>query len=242
MRKTNNSTTEVSTHRDPGLNLESTTENAASTMTPARRARLREVAHRRQTNFTVILENVHDPHNISAVLRSCEAVGILEVYVLYTEPQLQEEYLSIGKKTSAGSRKWLDVFYYTNLENCFRAVREKYDFIYATHMAKDAVQLHDLDLTQSVGLLFGNEHDGVSEQALAQTDGNFLIPQMGMVQSLNISVACAVSVYEGLRQRNAKGFYKDANPTSTERQEHIFQDYIRRHEDRVKGKKIRRLD
>lgn len=211
-------------------------------MQPARRARLREVAYRRQTNFTVILENVHDPHNISAVLRSCEAVGILEVYVVYTEPGLQEEFLTVGKKTSAGSRKWLDVMYYTNLDNCFRAVREKYDYIYATHMAKDAVLLHDLDLTESVALLFGNEHDGVSEAALAQTDGNFLIPQMGMVQSLNISVACAVSVYEGLRQRQAKGYYAADNPTPAERQEAIFQDYIRRHEERVKGKKVRRLD
>lgn len=211
-------------------------------MTEQRRARLREVAYRRQKNFTVILENVHDPHNISAVMRSCEAVGISDLYILYTEEQLQEDYLTLGKKTSAGSRKWLDVHYYTQLENCFSAVRANYDFIYATHMAKDAVSLHDLDLTTSVALLFGNEHDGVSEEALRHVDGNFLIPQMGMVQSLNISVACAVSVFEGLRQRLAAGFYGENNPTTPELQEAIFQDYVQRHEQQVKGKKVRRLD
>ena len=211
-------------------------------MTEERRARLRNVAYRRQANFTVILENVHDPHNISAVLRSCEAVGIAEVFILYTEEHLQEEYLELGKKSSAGARKWLTVNYYTGLENCFRAVRSRYDFIYATHMANDAVSLHELDLTTSVALLFGNEHDGVSAEALAYADGNFLIPQVGMVQSLNISVACAVSVFEGLRQRQAKGFYGENNPADPAQQEAIFQDYIRRHEEQVKGKKVRRLD
>ena len=211
-------------------------------MTEQRRARLRDVAYRRQTNFTVILENVHDPHNISAVLRSCEAVGIAEMFILYTEEHLQEEYLELGKKSSAGARKWLTVNYYTGLENCFEAVRSRYDRIYATHMAEDAVSLHQLDLTESVALLFGNEHDGVSKEALAYADGNFLIPQVGMVQSLNISVACAVSLYEGLRQRQAKGFYGEQNPAAPSVQEAIFQDYLVRHEERIKGKKVRRLD
>lgn len=211
-------------------------------LTDQRRERLRSVAYRRQTNFTVILENVHDPHNISAVLRSCEAVGIAEVFILYTEEELQEEYIEIGKKSSAGARKWLTVNYYTGMDNCFQAVRSRYDYIYATHMSEDAVSLHELDLTTSVALLFGNEHDGVSAEALARTDGNFLIPQVGMVQSLNISVACAVSVYEGLRQRQAKGFYADQNPTPSATQEAIFQDYLRRHEERSKGKMVRRLD
>lgn len=207
-------------------------------MTDKRRQRFREVATRRQTNLTVILENVHDMHNIGAVLRSCEAVGIPEVYILHTEKRIQDKYLALGKRTSAGTRKWMNVHYYTDLDACFAAVKSRYQFIYATHMAKDAVGLYQLDLTESVALLFGNEHDGVSEAALAYTDGNFLIPQMGMVQSLNISVACAVSVYEALRQRNEKGFYTDNLPATAEEQESLFQTYVQRHEDRVRGKKV----
>lgn len=207
-------------------------------MTEQRRQRLREVATRRQTNLTVILENVHDMHNIGAVLRSCEAVGIPDVYILHTEKRIQDKYLSLGKRTSAGTRKWMNVHYFTDLAACFTAVKSRYDFIYATHMAKDSVGLHQLDLTQSVALLFGNEHDGVSDEALTYTDGNFLIPQMGMVQSLNISVACAVSVYEALRQRNEKGFYTDHLPASAEEQDALFQTYVQRHEDRIRGKKV----
>lgn len=213
-----------------------------SNMTEERMARLRQVAYRRQTDFTVVLENVHDPHNISAVMRSCEAVGISEIFILYTEPELQEEVLTMGKKTSAGARKWLDVNYYTDIDNCFAAVRSRYGRILATHLGKDAVSLYDLDLTQSVALLFGNERDGVSEDALARVDGNFIIPQMGMVQSLNISVACAVSVFEGLRQRQAQGCYADQNTTPPDRQAAILAEYIRRHEEKVKGKKVRRMD
>ncbi len=205
-------------------------------MTEQRRNRLWEVASRRQVNLTVILENVHDPHNIGAVLRSCEAVGIPEIYVLHTEPKLQEKYLSLGKRTSAGTRKWIDVQYFTDLEDCFQAVRARYQSIYATHMAEEARSLYELDLTESVALLFGNEHDGVSEKALEHTDGNFLIPQMGMVQSLNISVACAVTVYEACRQRNQRGLYTDNKPASDAEQNAIFQSYVQRHEERTRGK------
>ncbi|RME97109.1 MAG: RNA methyltransferase [Bacteroidetes bacterium] len=207
-------------------------------ITQKRLARLREVVERRQLDFTVVLENVHDPHNISAVMRSCEAVGMAEIYVLHTEAQLQERYLELGHKSSAGTRKWLDVRYFTDLEACVKAVRTRYAKIYATHLATHALSLYELDLTQSVALWFGNEHAGVSEAALAHADGNFLIPQMGMVQSLNISVACAVSVYEGLRQRQAKGFYGAHNPAVPQQQQALLADYVRRHEHGLTGKKV----
>ena len=205
-------------------------------MTEKRRQRLQEVASRRQVNLTVILENVHDPHNIGAVLRSCDAVGIAEVFVLHTEERLQEKYLSLGKRTSAGTRKWIEVQYHTEMEACMKEVRSRYDHIFATHMDADARSLYELDLTGSVALLFGNEHDGVSEEALRYADGNFLIPQMGMVQSLNISVACAVSVYEAFRQRQSKGFYTDHKPATPEQQAAIFATYVKRHEERIQGK------
>jgi len=109
-------------------------------------------------------------------------------------------------------------------------------------MAEDSKSLYDLDLTTSVALLFGNEHAGVTDETLKLCDGNFLIPQVGMVQSLNISVACAVSIYEAKRQRLAKGFYKN-NPTMTEaEQEELFQTYERRHELKIKNKFAPRLN
>ena len=206
-------------------------------MTSEREDRLRSVANRRQTNLTVILENVHDPHNIGAVMRSCDAVGLAEIYLVNTEDRVHEKYLSVGKTASAGTRKWIDIQYFRDLDACFSAVRQKYQYIYATHMSAESKSLYELDLTDSVALLFGNEHEGVSQAALQKVDGNFLIPQVGMVQSLNISVACAVSLYEAFRQRNEKDFYGENNPATTKQSEAIFQSYVKKHDERL----LRRL-
>jgi len=171
-----------------------------------RKEKLEKVAAGRQ-QMTVIFENVHDPHNIGAVIRSCDAVGIQEVYVLYTEAQLTEAKMIELNSTSTGVKKWMHIHFYRDIEACFKAVREKDDLILATHMDAESKDLHELDLTQKIAFLFGNEKDGVSASALAKADGNFLIPQYGMVQSLNISVACAVTLYEALRQRKEQGKY-----------------------------------
>jgi tRNA (guanosine-2'-O-)-methyltransferase len=197
-------------------------------MTPKRVEKFKEVIKCRQPNLTVILENVHDPHNISAVLRTCDSVGITDVYVLYTA--VHKDRLELGKRSSSGARKWVNVHLYNDVDECMQAVKAKYDKIYATHLSEDAVGLYDLNLTESVALLFGNEHKGVSEAALTYCDGNFLIPQYGMVESLNISVACAVSLYEALRQRKVKGFYSDNPVLSETEQTEMYEDYQNRHE------------
>ncbi|MEM7572717.1 MAG: TrmH family RNA methyltransferase [Bacteroidota bacterium] len=194
-----------------------------------RRKLLRRVVELRQRNWTVILENVHDQHNLAAVMRSCDAVGIQELFLLQTDPGLKEKNIKLGKKTSGGTRKWLDVHYYQDRAACFEHVGSVVDYIYATHLGESAVSLHELDFRRSIGLLFGNEHDGVTAETLAYTDGNFLIPMYGIVESLNISVACAVSLFEGLRQREAVGMYQDP-PTSPEQREALFQTYLQRHE------------
>ncbi len=212
-------------------------------MTPERIAKFKRVVKARQSNLTVILENVHDNHNIGAVLRSCDSVGIGEIYVLYTDPRLiSRDKLVIGKHTSTGARKWVDVHFFTDTEACFKQVKSRYDKIYSTHLAADAVGMHELDLCQSVALLFGNEHAGVSKEALAYSDGNFIIPQVGMVESLNISVACAVTMYEAYRQRAQKGFYTDHPPMSAEEQQKLYDVYEERHDLRMKRKKAKRIN
>ena len=91
------------------------------------------------------------------------------------------------------------------------ALRQKYDKIFTTHLAADSVGLYEIDFTGSVALVFGNEHEGVSDEIRGQADGNFIIPQVGIIKSLNISVACAVSIYEALRQRTIAGCYEKRN-------------------------------
>ncbi len=207
-------------------------------MEEKREKRFKEVIRKRQPHLTVILENVHDQHNIGAVLRTCDSVGIMEIFILQSKKDFNVTNVTLGQRTSAGARKWVDVHLYNNTEACFKHIRKKYDKVFATHLDADAVSLHKLDLTESVALLFGNEHDGVSEEALKQCDGNFIIPQAGFVQSLNISVACAVTLYEAYRQRNTKGFYTKNPPLTQQQQQELFLDYKNRHDNRIKNKHI----
>lgn len=211
-------------------------------MTPKRAAKFRKVVKQRQANLTVVLENVHDPHNIGAVLRTCDSVGIKEIFVLYTDVNLDYDRLALGHNAASGAKKWVDVNFYTNLEACFRHIKKDYDNIYSTHLASDSKSLYQLELTESVALLFGNERDGLSKEALEMSDGNFIIPQMGMVQSLNISVACAVSLYEALRQRTTKGFYTDHPTLSAEEQDRLFKLYEQRHDEKYKVNSAKRID
>ncbi len=177
-------------------------------MTPERFDRLNTVLQKRQFNLTVVLENVADPHNISAVMRTCDAVGIQEIYILNTVIPRHKKW---GAKSSSSAAKWLTVHQFDDVQLCVDALRKKYDKIFTTHLSKDSVDLYAMDLTQKVALIFGNEHSGVSEQLNALADGNFIIPQIGIIKSLNISVACAVTVYEAFRQKNLAGHYASAN-------------------------------
>lgn len=176
-------------------------------MTPERNERLTSVLNKRQPDLTVLLENVFDPHNISAVMRTCDAVGIQDIYILNTRIPPHKKW---GAKSSSSAAKWLTIHQFTDAEACFTALRKRYKKIYTTHLGSDAVGLHDLDLTEPVCLVFGNEHSGVSEEIISMADGNFIIPQVGIIKSLNISVACAVCLYEAFRQKNQAGHYEKA--------------------------------
>ncbi len=173
-------------------------------MTEKRKDRITKVLEKRQPNLTIVLENVADPHNISAVMRTADAVGIQDIYILNTKIENHEMW---SAKASSSAMNWLTVHQFTNAEACFAALRKNFDKIYTTHLSTDAVGLYELDLTEKVALVFGNEHDGCSDEIIKLADGNFIIPQVGMIKSLNISVACAVTLYEAYRQKNAAGHY-----------------------------------
>ena len=173
-------------------------------MTPERSDKLLKVLSQRQSNLTVVMENVQDPHNISAVMRTCDAVGIQDIYILNTKIPRHEKF---GAKSSSSAMKWLTIHQFESVIDCFAALRKQYAKILTTHLSTDAIDLYEIDFTQSVALVFGNEHSGVSDEVRTLADGNFIIPQIGIIQSLNISVACAVSIYEAYRQKKAAGQY-----------------------------------
>ncbi|WP_431216188.1 TrmH family RNA methyltransferase [Puia sp. P3] len=170
-------------------------------MTPEREQRITSVLDKRQDNLIIVLENVFDPHNISAVMRTCDAVGVQDVYVLNTRIPRHKKW---GAKSSSSAAGWLTVHQYSDAKECFSHLRSRVDHIFTTHLSTDAVSLYDMDLTGRVALVFGNEHSGVSEEIPAMADANFIIPQVGIIRSLNISVACAVTLYEAFRQKTPR--------------------------------------
>jgi tRNA (guanosine-2'-O-)-methyltransferase len=174
-------------------------------MTPEREERLKNVLYKRQQDLTVVLENVFDPHNISAVMRTCDAVGIQDIHVLNTKIIKHKKWRA---RSSSSAAKWLTIHQHTDASVCFAELRKKFPLILTTYLSSSAVSLYKIDFTKPVALVFGNEHDGVSEEIRAFADGNFVIPQVGMIRSLNISVACAVSLYEAFRQKQAASHYE----------------------------------
>ena len=168
-----------------------------------RLARLEAVLRQRQPDLTVVMENIHDPHNVSAMLRSCDAAGVLEAQLLYNV----DAFPKIGKKSSASAAKWVERRKFKSVSDCYEQLHSEGFLIYATRLDDRAQSLYDLDLTRKVAFVFGNEHRGVSDEAAQEADGIIQIPMLGMIQSLNVSVACAIVLYETLRQRLKNGDY-----------------------------------
>lgn len=166
----------------------------------------------RQPSLGVILENIHDPHNVSAIFRSCDAVGIPKVGLLYTI----ENFPKISKISSSSAVKWVEREKFGDTKLCFDKYRERGFKIYSSLLAPDAVSLYDLDLTEKVVFVFGNENRGVSDEAAGLADETYYIPMRGMIQSLNVSVAAAVTLYEAQRQRMIKEMYEKSELTDEE--------------------------
>lgn len=182
-------------------------------MTPERKEKIDALLNKRQNDLTVVLENVFDPHNISAVMRTCDAVGMMEMYIIKSKLPTRKRW---NDRSSASANKWMVLHYFEDAKTCFEAVRKKYPNIYCTHLNEEAKSLYELNFTQPTALVFGNEHEGVTEEALSYCNGNFIIPQAGIIQSLNISVACAVSMYEAYRQKEVAGHYQHKKITDLE--------------------------
>lgn len=170
-----------------------------------RKKKILAVLSHRQPGLTIVIENIHDPHNVSAMLRSADAVGIHEVQLVYTK----ERYPKVGKKSSSSANKWVERCKFDSIRSCYEQLRGEGFAIYATRLEESARSLYSLDLTLKSAFVFGNEHTGVSEEAASLADATIKIPMMGMIQSLNVSVACAVTLYEALRQRVRAGKYAE---------------------------------
>ena len=167
---------------------------------PERRDRIDRAVAQRTRTLTVVMEAFCDPQNVNAVLRTCDAFGVQEVHVV---EGLMKPY-DRNKKISQNADKWLDVVRWKSTAACLDALKDRGFAIYATHLDDEAGPLGALSFAGPVALVFGNESRGVSEEALARADARYVIPMRGFVQSLNVSVAAAVSLAHAVERREAE--------------------------------------
>lgn len=172
-------------------------------MRQRRREKVDAVLARRQPDLTVLAEQLQKPRNFSAIVRSCDAVGINEVHAVPGETGL-----SIHWNTSQGAEKWVRVRAHDTLEAACGHLRAGGLQLVAANLSEAAEDYRDIDYTQPTALLVGTELFGVSAAALAMADRQVRIPMRGMTQSLNVSVACAIVLYEAMRQRERAGYYE----------------------------------
>ena len=171
-------------------------------MTDRRRQKIDTVLAHRQPDLTVLAERLYKPRNFSAIVRTCDAVGINELHAVPGE-----EGLAIHWKTSQGAEKWVRVHPHNNLSEACRHLKAKGFQLVAAHLSDEATDYRELDYTIPTALVVGTELFGVSDDALALSDRQVKIPMKGMTQSLNVSVACAIVLYEAMRQREEAGLF-----------------------------------
>lgn len=187
-------------------------------MTPERAAKVNRVLDLRQTDLTVLAENVYKPHNLSAIIRSCDAVGIGTVNAVNPTggvPTFSE--------TSASADKWVELQVHPDINSAVDGFRAAGMQVLAAHLSDRAVDYREADYTRPTVIILGNEKDGVSTRAASLADEHVIIPMLGMVQSLNVSVAAAVILFEAQRQRRAAGLYDRPQMEKAERDRLAFE-------------------
>jgi tRNA (guanosine-2'-O-)-methyltransferase len=167
---------------------------------PERKARIDEVVSRRTRTLVVVMEAFCDPQNVNAVLRTCDAFGVQEVHVVEGPMKGFDR----NKKISQNADKWLDVTRWTSTRECLAALKQRGFAVHVTWLGEGTVGLSELDFAGPVALVFGNESRGVSDEALALADARYAIPMRGFSQSLNVSVAAAVSLARAIDRREAQ--------------------------------------
>ncbi|MBM5803346.1 MAG: tRNA (guanosine(18)-2'-O)-methyltransferase TrmH [Cyanobacteria bacterium K_DeepCast_35m_m2_155] len=167
---------------------------------PRRYERLKAVLNRRMADLTVLLEHVEKPHNLSAILRSCDAVGVLEAHVVSLKGRERT-----FNSTAQGSQKWVPLHGHASGAEAIQALKTQGFKLYGTHLSAAAVDYRSCDFTGPTAFVLGAEKWGLSEATTELVDQAIVIPMQGMVQSLNVSVATATLLFEALRQRQAAG-------------------------------------
>ena len=171
-------------------------------MTPERARRIRETLDRRQPDLRVVTDSVHKGHNLSAIVRSCDAFGVLWLHAVVADRDFRT-----FRSTAMGSQRWVEIHRHGEIADALQTVRSDGLQVVCAHLDDNAVDYRSIDYTRPTAILMGAEKQGPSETAVAQADATITIPMVGMVESFNVSVATAIILAEAQRQRAAVGFY-----------------------------------
>ena len=186
-------------------------------MSPERNAKIRSMLAKRQTDLTVCLENVHKPHNMSAVVRTCDAIGVHTVHAVW------EEKYQLPGDIAMGSQRWIKCSTHNAIEDAVADFKAQNMQVLVTHLSDTAVDFREIDYTKPTAILLGQEKHGATKEAIASADQDIVIPMVGMVQSLNVSVAAALVLYEAQRQRQNAGLYDKPTLDQDECQRILFE-------------------
>jgi len=187
-------------------------------MTPERLERINTMLDKRQPDLTVCMEGVHKTHNLAAVVRSCDAIGVSDVHVVWKSDEME-----VRGGSAAGSQNWIDVHNHHKTTDAIAAMKAQGMQILVTNLSDTAIDFREVDYTKPTAIILGQEKFGASATALALADQDIIIPMVGMVQSLNVSVACSVVLYEAQRQRQLAGMYNKPRLSEKRRQRTLFE-------------------
>ena len=185
-------------------------ETLSPPITEERAAKIRRVLGFRQKELTLVLANIHDPHNVSAIYRSCDAFGVPRVHLYYTHAAFPV----LGAKSSASARKWVETLRHKESEDLMGSLKGMQ--VLATSCSPAARPVGEYDLTLPTAFILGNEHSGVDAELVPLATGEVYIPMYGMIQSFNVSVAAAILLAEASRQRERAGMYQNSAYTEEE--------------------------
>lgn len=187
-------------------------------MSPERFTRISQLLDQRQHDLTLCLESVHKNHNLNALVRTADAVGIHEVHAVWYDQQFR-----MSRGAAVGTEKWVNVIHHGGLAPALEHFRAQGQQIVVTHLSPQAVDFRSIDYTKPTAIVVGQERRGVTPEMIAAADHHIMVPMVGMAESLNVSVAAAVILYEAQRQRAAAGCYQRPSLPESERQRVLFE-------------------
>ena len=192
---------------------------------PERMEKIKRVVSQRQAGLVVVIENMEDPHNAMAIVRTCDAMGVQDVHLIAQNVKPVDPF-KVGRSAASTAKKWVDYHHWDSTKECLESLKEQGHTVVATVLSDKATSIYETDLTQeNLAILIGNEKEGLSEEAIALSDVHLSIPMRGMVQSLNVSVAAAMVLCELTRQRLPD---MEQHVFDAETQEQFVEDFSKR--------------